>query len=148
MDDMVLKYAFKLLSVSPSLLLAYLGHRKYESQCLQVWQVLLSDISRHPDVAETSIKPLLNAVEGGSLPSYLKPSTGEVNVLIGHLLSEVLAGNPTHSTFVRQVLLSPGTLTHIRSIHLSHWVFKRLLFIRGRLYDIAGKRSLCIYSPS
>ncbi|KAF9458921.1 hypothetical protein BDZ94DRAFT_1068633 [Collybia nuda] len=107
MDTVVVQHVFKLLGISPSLLLAYLCHREQESQCLRVWQALLSDISRHPDVAETSIKPLLDAVEREFLPTYLKPSTGEVDVLVQHLLFEVLSGDPTHSIFVRQVLLSP-----------------------------------------
>jgi hypothetical protein len=108
MDDMVAQYAFKLLSISPSLLLVYLSHRKKEDQCLRVWQALLSDISRHPDVVEASIRPLLDAAQHGSLPLYLKPSTGEVDVLVENLISRILAGESTHAAFVRQALQSPG----------------------------------------
>ncbi|KAF5380135.1 hypothetical protein D9615_006188 [Tricholomella constricta] len=107
MDDMTAQHAFLLLEVSSTLLLAYLTYRKDEGHCLRLWHGLLSGIGRYPEKAEQSIKPLLDAVQSGILPQYLKPNVGEIDALTENLLAGALAGNLTHLSFVRQVLQSP-----------------------------------------
>ncbi|RDB18704.1 E3 ubiquitin-protein ligase listerin [Hypsizygus marmoreus] len=107
MDEMTTQYAIQLLAVSPSLLLAYLTHRKDQYHCLGVWRTLLSSIARHPAKAEHSITPLLDAAQKGTLPHYLKPDTGDADTLVENLLAKALVGDVAYLALARQVLQSP-----------------------------------------
>ncbi|GLB39355.1 putative ring finger [Lyophyllum shimeji] len=108
LDDIMARYGFLLLAMSPSLILAYLTHRRDEGRSLELWHALLSGIAEDPSKAEHPVKPLLDAAQRGVLPRHLKPSSvGEVDTLIEALLAQVLAGDTVHTPFVRQVLQSP-----------------------------------------
>ncbi|KAG6838836.1 hypothetical protein C0991_008040 [Blastosporella zonata] len=107
-DDLTTQHAFLILGSSPALLLSYLAHRKNEACCSRVWHALLSGVAQNPDKAELSVKPLLDAMQRGVLPQYLKPSAHEIDDLIVHLLAQALAGDTAQLSVVRQVLQSPG----------------------------------------
>lgn len=104
-----MEHGFLLLTVSPSLLLAYLIHRKHEAQCGRVWHVLLTGMAEHPDKAEHAIQPLLDAAQGAVLHSYLRPSTVGLDALVGGLLEVALTSDAKRLAFVKQVLEVPGT---------------------------------------
>ncbi|KAG6845000.1 hypothetical protein H0H87_001772 [Tephrocybe sp. NHM501043] len=107
LDDLTTHHAFLILGASSPLLLAYLTHRRNEASCSQVWHVLLSGVTKNPENAELSIKPLLDATQRGILPQYLKPSAREVDDLIENLLAQALAGDAAQLAFVQQVLRTP-----------------------------------------
>lgn len=107
LDETVVEYGFLLLTVSPSLLLAYLIHRKHEAQCGRVWHVLLTGMAEHPDKAEHAIQPLLDAAQGAVLHSYLRPSTVGLDALVGGLLEVALTSDAKRLAFVKQVLEVP-----------------------------------------
>jgi E3 ubiquitin-protein ligase listerin len=105
----VVEHGFLLLTVSPSLLLAYLVHRKDKVQCGRVWHVLLTTVAQYPDKAEHGIKPLLDAAQQGVLPSYLRPKAGELDILVTDLLQAALASDMERLGLVKQVLEVPGS---------------------------------------
>ena len=101
------QHACALLGTSPSLILAYLIHRKDEKHCLFVWRELLSALVNHP-AAIQRFEPLLIAIQQDSLPRYLKPKNGEVDESLETLLTMTLAGDGPDISAVRSVLTSPG----------------------------------------
>jgi E3 ubiquitin-protein ligase listerin len=81
--------AYRLLSVAPSLLLAYLSRRRDEDRTLELWHALLAGISQQSELPQGVLLPLLDAARNG-LPNYLKPKANELDKIVGKLLSEVL----------------------------------------------------------
>ncbi|KAJ3517521.1 hypothetical protein NLJ89_g467 [Agrocybe chaxingu] len=96
LDGLLIQHSYRLLKLSPPLLLSYLTHRKDEWKALAVWHSLLSSAaasaanSQVPD--QKAIKSLLDAVHQGRLPKYLKPQCGELDGRVGGILEEALAG--------------------------------------------------------
>lgn len=109
MDEMVTRYPYRLLVVSPSLLLAYLSHRNNQERCLQSWHALLSSVSSYPEALRASLTPLLDAAQNGILPKYLKPKADELGDLIGKCLVDALApAGSAQLTLVRRILRTSG----------------------------------------
>jgi len=114
LDNMVSNNAYILLSVSPSLLLAYLINRKDESKVLGIWHTLLTNIASSfvagnvPD--KKAITNLLEAAQRGRLPKYLTPQSGELDAVVGDLLEQGLNDSEKSEelSVVRQILLSSG----------------------------------------
>ncbi|CAA7268465.1 unnamed protein product [Cyclocybe aegerita] len=96
LDSLLSQHSYRLLTLSPPLLLSYLVHRKDESKALAVWHSLLSSAagsaanSQAPD--QKAMNSLLGAVHQGRLPKYLKPQGGELDGLVGGFLEEALGG--------------------------------------------------------
>jgi hypothetical protein len=101
---------YRFLSHSPSLLLTYLSHRDDHDQCLHIWQSVLFAIAEHPENLHTNITSLLHASHKGTLPSYLKPKTDELDALVRELLADLLNGLAKTGTMslVSQILTTPG----------------------------------------
>jgi len=78
---------------------------------LRAWQALLCGVAQYPGEAENFLQPLLEAIQQGSLPGYLKPQAGEIDELIESSLVHTLAGEVACLPFVRTVLISPGKTT-------------------------------------
>ncbi|KAF8970121.1 hypothetical protein BDZ97DRAFT_1792056 [Flammula alnicola] len=114
LDTLLSQHAFRLLDLSPSLLLSYLIHRKNEPKALAVWHSLLSSISSNSETDhvpdQKSIGSLLDAAQKGHLPKYLRPQAGELDSLIGGLLEKSLAGpmGSDELVLIRQILVSSG----------------------------------------
>ena len=52
---------------------------------------------------------LLDAAQKGQLPSYLKPSGGELDVIVANLLEKALtAVDSDEAGLIRQMLTNPG----------------------------------------
>lgn len=114
MDELLSKYAFRLLTLYPSLLLSYLIHRKNEPKALRVWHSLLSSIAskaKSDHVPDLNVfGSLLDAAQKGMLPKYLTPQAGELDSLVGLLLENAL-DDPKGSNelaLVKQILVSSG----------------------------------------
>ncbi|KAF8198654.1 hypothetical protein BJ912DRAFT_1055525 [Pholiota molesta] len=112
LDELFSEYAFRLLTLHPSLLLSYLIHRKDETKALGVWHSLLSSIASK---AESDHLPdlnvfggLLDAAQKGLLPKYLTPQAGELDSLIGLLLENALdePKRPNELALVKKILVS------------------------------------------
>jgi E3 ubiquitin-protein ligase listerin len=91
-------------SVIPALLLTYLSHRRDEGRTLTSWHALLCGISEQPEVPQAVILSLLDAARNDLLPTYLRPETDELGVVVEKLLLDVLhssAGTPRHSLLSR-----------------------------------------------
>ncbi|OBZ77520.1 E3 ubiquitin-protein ligase listerin [Grifola frondosa] len=108
-DDTLQDHAYRLLLSMPSLVFVYLSYRHDEQRSLQLWHKLLSAIASHPEEADTTIPPLLDAAERGMLPRYLEPRGDELEGLAGGLLSEALSSSSTSSqlSLVRRILHAP-----------------------------------------
>ncbi|KDR72553.1 hypothetical protein GALMADRAFT_752797 [Galerina marginata CBS 339.88] len=96
LDALLSQHAFKILSLSPSLFLSYLIHRKNEAKASEVWHHLLSSIASSSIIDQVqerkSIGRLSEAAQRGQLPRYLKPQSGELDSLVGGLLEKALGG--------------------------------------------------------
>ncbi|KAG6883962.1 hypothetical protein C0993_002462 [Termitomyces sp. T159_Od127] len=101
------QHATLLLRTSPALLLSYLTHRKSPHHCSSVWHALLSGVARL-DAAALSVyvRPLLDAVQRGVLPEYLKPREREVDSMVQGLVERALArdGSDACGAVAMQVL--------------------------------------------
>ncbi|KAF8650294.1 hypothetical protein AX16_005322 [Volvariella volvacea WC 439] len=95
LDDVVSKYPLKLFSLTPTLLLGYLAHRKDASRYLPVWHTLLSEIAStssagQSDSVGSSVALLLDAITKGHIPPDLKPKGDELDQVVSELLGGVL----------------------------------------------------------
>ena len=114
MDDLFYRHSFRILSLSPSLLLSYLNHRTDNSKCLAVWHSLLSEIASTPRsdrlLESKATGNLLAAVQKGQLPRYLTPQDGELNDLIGGLLQTALSEsiNADEASLLKEIFKFPG----------------------------------------
>jgi hypothetical protein len=102
--------AYRLLAVSPPLIIVYLSRREDRDQCLQVWHAVLSGIVRHPECLHSNLASLLNASCNAALPNYLKPKANELDALVEASLTDVLSGSaPTGKvSLLSRLLASPG----------------------------------------
>jgi hypothetical protein len=109
-DNILTKHAYRLLGVAPSLVLTYLSHRGDEEQCSQLWHSLLEGMSQQPNVSQSSLPTLLDAVQRGLLPSYLQPKAGELDGIIEKMLASALdgSGGPAQMNLLRQLLQNSG----------------------------------------
>lgn len=107
MDDIVKENAYRLLTVSPPLIIVYLSRREGRDHCLQVWHAVLSGIVSHPERLHSNLTSLLHT---SALPNYLKPKANELDALVELLLTDVLSGSaPTGEvTLLSRLLASPG----------------------------------------
>jgi hypothetical protein len=104
-DSILTNHAYRLLSLSPPLLQAYLAHRGDENKCQQVWHLLLAGISQHSQDSTSALSTLLGAAEKGSLPSYLRPNSDELSNIVGTLFTEGLDGPGTSQLILRRQLI-------------------------------------------
>ncbi|KAG6877121.1 hypothetical protein C0993_010124 [Termitomyces sp. T159_Od127] len=112
-DALHLQHATLLLRTSPALLLSYLTHRKSPHHCSSVWHALLAGIARQSDLDAAAlsvyVRPLLDAVQRGVLPEYLKPREREIDSMVQGLVERALAGDggDAWGAVAMQVLQSP-----------------------------------------
>lgn len=103
-----MKYAYRLLTLSHSILLVYLTYRGDVELCKQLWQSILEEIAEHPEEATAALDPLLRAAEEGILPEALRPAEDELDATVGNLLVRALGGRSDSSdamAVLRRVLL-------------------------------------------
>ena len=100
---------YRLLSLSPSLLLVYLSRRDDHDRCLQLWQAVLSSMAEHTESLHSSVASLLHVSHKGALPNYLKPKTNELDALVGAFLTDVLNGpaKTERMLLLSQILTNP-----------------------------------------
>ncbi|KAJ7584094.1 hypothetical protein C8J56DRAFT_1005201 [Mycena floridula] len=79
MDSLVAEDVYRLLSVSPTLFVAYLSHRNDASKCLEIWHNVLSVVAAHQDGLAVSLSRLLDAVQKHKLSRDLKPQSSELD---------------------------------------------------------------------
>jgi len=99
---------YRLLSVFPSLLVAYLSRREDHDRCLQVWHAVLSCMVQHPEHLHLHLTSLVQA--SVALPNHLKPKADEMDALVGAILTDVLNGSATteSASLLSRLLASPG----------------------------------------
>ena len=102
--------AYRLLAVSPPLVITYLSRREDRDHCLQVWHAVLSGIVRHPERLHSNLTSLFHVSCNAALPNHLKPKANELDTLVGASLTDVLNGSaPTGMVpLLSRLLASPG----------------------------------------
>ncbi|KAG2132698.1 uncharacterized protein EDB93DRAFT_1323055 [Suillus bovinus] len=93
MDNMFINNALRILQVSPQAISAFMSGRNDEDLCVELWHVLLVDVSQQIDL----LSVLLDVIDADICPKYLRPEDGELDGVIEHLFIEVLNGNVTTS---------------------------------------------------
>ncbi|KAA1476143.1 hypothetical protein DENSPDRAFT_874439 [Dentipellis sp. KUC8613] len=91
-DDIVQQNSSHILEVEPSLLVTYLSRRADEGRAVPLWRTILTDISSHPDTTYSTLPPLVDAVQHGALPEYLRPAAQELDMAIHKLFADALEG--------------------------------------------------------
>jgi len=82
-------------------LFSYLAHRKHEESVLGLWYSILDVIITNAYDKEKTRKlamEIMQAVQKGDLPRYLKPKLNELDDVVGCLLGRVLSGEPVSDT--------------------------------------------------
>ncbi|KAG1729725.1 hypothetical protein EDB19DRAFT_1641737 [Suillus lakei] len=102
MDNMFVNHALRILQSSPHAISAFMSRRNDEDLCLELWHVLLVDISQQID----ALSLLLDVINTDICPRYLRPEDGELDSVIEHLFLEVLNGDvPTsRSDLVKRLI--------------------------------------------
>ncbi|KAG2146336.1 hypothetical protein DEU56DRAFT_932250 [Suillus clintonianus] len=89
MDNMFINHALRILQASPQAISTFMSRRNDEDRCLELWHVLLVDISQQID----ALSSLLDVISTDICPKYLRPEDGELDGVIEHLFIEVLNGD-------------------------------------------------------
>ncbi|KAG6901384.1 hypothetical protein C0995_012648 [Termitomyces sp. Mi166 len=93
-DALLTRHAPFLIHTVPTLVLSYLAHRKSSERSLDVWHAVLGAFARSDvDVdEETSVRlgTLVDAVQRGVVPAYLRPAGGEVDGVVKRALERGL----------------------------------------------------------
>ncbi|KAG1741443.1 uncharacterized protein EDB91DRAFT_1130453 [Suillus paluster] len=89
MDNMFVHHALRILQASPQAISAFMSCRNDEDRCLELWHVLLVDISQQID----TLSSLLDVINTDKCPKYLRPEDDELDSVIEHLFLEVLNGD-------------------------------------------------------
>lgn len=93
MDNMFVNNALRILQASPHAISAFMSHRNDEDLCVELWHVLLVDVSQQLDM----LSSLLDVIGANIFPEYLRPEDGELDGVIEHLFIEVLNGDASTS---------------------------------------------------
>jgi hypothetical protein len=93
MDNMFVNNALRILQASPHAISAFMSRRNDEDLCLELWHVLLVDVSQQIDM----LSSLLDVIGADICPKYLRPEDGELDDVIEHLFIEVLNGDVSTS---------------------------------------------------
>ena len=133
-DDMVTRNAYRLLLLAPSFLLSYLSHRNTENLCLQSWNSLLSSVANHPETIQTSLSPLLDAAQRGSLRTNLTPQAGQLDNIILTTLDKALRGSVDDLGFIQRVLGTPRTAACHFAMATSVNAHEQIFFCRRKGY--------------
>lgn len=108
-DDTCLRYAHRLVSISPAVLLVYLAFRGKEEECTSLWNAVLSEMATGPEDITKTLPPLLEAAEGNKLNNYLLPTDGNLDDTVGQLMVSALNGRSNENlSLVRRILTVPG----------------------------------------
>lgn len=86
MDNMFVNNALRILQASPHAISAFMSRRSDEDLCLELWHVLLVDVSQQIDM----LSSLLDVIGADICPKYLRPEDSELDDVIEHLFIEVL----------------------------------------------------------
>jgi hypothetical protein len=86
MDNMFVNNALRILQASPHAISAFMSCRSDEDLCLELWHVLLVDVSQQIDM----LSSLLDVIGADICPKYLRPEDSELDDVIEHLFIEVL----------------------------------------------------------
>ncbi|TFY57346.1 hypothetical protein EVG20_g8587, partial [Dentipellis fragilis] len=97
LDDLVQQNSSRILDVEPGLLVTYLSRRVDEGRTVPLWRAILTDIAAHPDTTYSTLPPLVDAVQHGSLPEYLRPVAQELDLAIHKLFADALEGAHTNA---------------------------------------------------
>ncbi|KAG2130479.1 hypothetical protein BD769DRAFT_1452567 [Suillus cothurnatus] len=102
MDNMFVNNALRILQASPHAISAFMSRRNDEDLCLELWHVLLVDVSQQIDM----LSSLLDVIGADICPKYLRPEDGELDDVIEHLFIEVLNGDvsTSRSDLVRRLI--------------------------------------------
>ncbi|KAH8102265.1 hypothetical protein BXZ70DRAFT_63905 [Cristinia sonorae] len=108
-DETVTKHTGQIIALSPPLLFLYFNHRKNEDLCSDLWHSLLVSVAQDMETVLTNLPSLLDAVEGGSVPSYLRPKAEELDKAVSALLAEALTRYQADEALaiVKRVLKNP-----------------------------------------
>lgn len=114
LDEIVRTYTRHLFETSAPLIFSYLIYRENENDVLAAWYAILGVITAYLDDAENMFKmamEVIQVVQKGDLPSYLRPQSNELDGLIGRSLESVLSGSLTNADLevVKAVLAVHGT---------------------------------------
>lgn len=93
MDNMFVNNALRILQASPQAISAFMSRRNDEDLCVELWHVLLVDVSQQIDM----LTSLLDVIGANTCPKYLRPEDGELDGVIEHLFIEVLNGDVSTS---------------------------------------------------
>ncbi|KAG1837363.1 hypothetical protein DFJ58DRAFT_863015 [Suillus subalutaceus] len=85
-DNMFINNALRILQASPQAISAFMSRRNDEDLCVELWHVLLVDVSQQIDM----LSSLLDVIGADICPKYLRPEDGELDGVIEHLFIEVL----------------------------------------------------------
>ncbi|KAG1779464.1 hypothetical protein EV702DRAFT_1178536 [Suillus placidus] len=86
MDNMFVNNALRILQASPQAISAFMSRRNDEDLCVELWHVLLVDVSQQIDM----LWSMLDVIGADICPKYLRPVDGELDGVIEHLFIEVL----------------------------------------------------------
>ncbi|TCD68845.1 hypothetical protein EIP91_009559 [Steccherinum ochraceum] len=118
-DDTVVSHTSRILAISPPLLFLYFSHRKDEQLCNDLWGNLLLSISQDNETSEATLKPLLEAVENGSVPAFMRPKADELEKTVSLLLAEALTRHEADAALdvVRRILRNHASICETFSAH-------------------------------
>ncbi|KAM6492444.1 hypothetical protein JOM56_012168 [Amanita muscaria] len=92
-DSLMNDYCLRLLEFPVPVIQTYLAVRNSEEHCLRLWHTLLSAILGQPQKSLHLMGAILNTSLINGLPSYLRPSAGELDALILGWMDTVAAGS-------------------------------------------------------
>lgn len=106
MDNMFVNNALRILQASPQAISAFMSRRNDEDLCVELWHVLLVDVSQQIDM----LSSLLDVIDTDICPKYLRPEDGELDDIIEHLFIEVLNGtiSTSRSDLVKRLIQVQG----------------------------------------
>lgn len=153
-DETVSTHAYRILSLSPKVLLIYLSHRSDNERRSSLWHILLRETAQHDESLPLGLSALVDLAQAESFSGILRPSRNELDPAVAQLfVTSSRSTNDAQSyTLLKRVLQNPGAKFSVttdvacltryipRSLHipgLPHWCCdKHLLYFlatRSRL---------------